>query len=83
MPPALRKADQALDSAIDELYRPAAFADDRERAEHLLGRYGSLSAPLLVAVQGKSKGRAGSSFQVGMKRSQEQYSCDLAGLSYC
>lgn len=55
MPPVLRKAHQALDSVVDRLYRPEPFADDRERAEHLLGRYEALSAPLLVAAQTKPK----------------------------
>ena len=58
MPPALRKAHHALDIAVDKLYRPEPFADDRERAEHLLTRYEALSAPLLVAAQAKPKRRA-------------------------
>ncbi len=55
MPVTLRKAHQALDAAVDKLYQAAAFADDRERAEHLLTRYEALSAPLLVAAQQKPK----------------------------
>ena len=56
MPPALRKAHHALDTAVDRQYRPAPFADDRERVEHLLARYEALSAPLLAAAQsGKPK----------------------------
>lgn len=58
MPPVLRKAHQELDAAVDKLYRPESFADDRERAEHLLTRYEALSAPLLVAAQEKPKRRA-------------------------
>ena len=57
MPIALRKAHQALDAAVDKLYRPMSFADDRERAEHLLTRYEALSAPLLFAAQQKTKRR--------------------------
>ena len=57
MPPALRRAHQALDAAVDTLYRPEPFTDDRERAEHLLGRYEALSAPLLAAAQARPKGR--------------------------
>ena len=34
MPPELRKAHHALDAAVDKLYRSAAFAGDRARAEH-------------------------------------------------
>ena len=55
MPPALRKAHQALDVAVERLYRPQPFSDDRARAEHLLTQYEALSAPLLAAVGGKSK----------------------------
>ena len=55
MPPALRKAHHALDAAVDKLYQTEPFADDRERAEHLLTRYESLSAPLLAAAQAKPK----------------------------
>ena len=46
MPPALRKAHQRLDRAIDRLYRRTPFASNRERAEYLLGRYERLMAPL-------------------------------------
>ena len=55
MPPALRKAHQALDTAVERLYRPQPFAEDRARAEHLLTQYEALSAPLLVAAQGKRR----------------------------
>ena len=56
MPPELRKAHQALDTAVERLYRPLPFADDRERVEHLLARYEALSAPLLASAQsGKPK----------------------------
>jgi hypothetical protein len=39
MPPDLRKAHASLDRAVDRLYRPAGFASDRERVEHLFGLY--------------------------------------------
>lgn len=45
-PPALRKAHQRLDRAVDRLYRRTQFASNRERAEYLLGRYERLMAPL-------------------------------------
>lgn len=45
-PPALRKAHQRLDRAVDRLYRRTPFASNRERAEYLLGRYERLMAPL-------------------------------------
>ena len=46
MPLNLRKAHTALDLAVDRLYRPAPFASDRDRVEHLFGRYEALVNPL-------------------------------------
>jgi hypothetical protein len=46
MPGNLRKAHAALDLAVDRLYRPAPFASDRDRVEHLFGRYEALVNPL-------------------------------------
>ena len=46
MPAALQRAHQRLDRAVDRLYRRSSFASDRERAEHLLGRYERLATPL-------------------------------------
>ena len=45
MPPALRRAHQALDAAIEKLYHLPPFADDRARAEYLLTQYEALSPP--------------------------------------
>ena len=39
MPPDLRKAHQALDRAVDRLYRTRRFASERERIEHLFVLY--------------------------------------------
>ena len=39
MPPDLRKVHQALDRAVDRLYRPRRFASERERVEHLFVLY--------------------------------------------
>jgi hypothetical protein len=50
MPPQLRKAHHALDDAVDRLYRPATFAGDRDRAEHLFGLYERLVTPLTAAT---------------------------------
>ena len=44
MPPDLRKAHTALDKAVDQLYRKAPFANDRERVEHLFALYEKLVA---------------------------------------
>ena len=46
MPPALRKAHQELDRAVDRLYRAKRFGSDRERAEYLLERYERIASPL-------------------------------------
>ena len=46
MPGNLRKAHAALDLAVDRLYRPSPFASDRDRVEHLFGRYEALGNPL-------------------------------------
>ncbi len=46
MPGNLRKAHAALDAAVDKLYRTAPFASDRDRVEHLFGRYEALVNPL-------------------------------------
>lgn len=50
MAASLIRAHQALDRAVDHLYRPAAFQSDRERVEHLFGRYEALVMPPLAPV---------------------------------
>ena len=50
MPPQLRRAHRILDGAVDKLYRSAAFAGDRDRAEHLFGLYEKLVAPLVAST---------------------------------
>lgn len=49
MPASLRRAHEALDRAVDRLYRPSGFSSDRERVEHLFGLYERMVAPLLAA----------------------------------
>ena len=44
MPPNLRKAHQALDRAVDRLYRRTGFASERDRVEHLFMLYEKLRA---------------------------------------
>ena len=51
MPPDLRKAHQALDRAVDRLYRRSGFASERERVEHLLGLYEKMVAPLAAKAK--------------------------------
>ena len=55
MPPNLRRAHQALDRAVDRLYRARKFVSDRERAEHLLRLYENISAPLLATEKRKRR----------------------------
>jgi N-6 DNA Methylase len=55
MPPNLRKAHAALDAAVDRLYRAAPFASDRDRVEHLFGRYEALVNPLERLGAAKNK----------------------------
>ena len=59
MPPDLRKAHQALDRAVDRLYRRGGFASERERVEHLFMLYEKMSAPLKAAMRAKAKRRRG------------------------
>lgn len=46
MPPALLKAHQALDKAVDKAYRAQPFANERERIEYLFTLYQQLTTPL-------------------------------------
>ena len=46
MPRDLRKAHQALDRAVDRLYRTKRFASERERVEHLFVLYERMRSPL-------------------------------------
>jgi len=57
MPVDLRKAHQALDAAVDKLYRKEHFSSDRERVEFLLARYEEERAPLVAAAQPTKKRR--------------------------
>ena len=51
MPPNLRRAHQAVDRAVDRLYRGKRFASERERAEHLFMLYEKMRVPLGVGVR--------------------------------
>ena len=57
MPAGLRKAHQALDRAVDRLYRRSAFASDRERVEHLFGLYEKMLVPLAAKARPKRRRR--------------------------
>ena len=51
MPPDLRRAHQAIDGAVDRLYRRTGFASERERAEHLFMLYEKVRAPLGIGIK--------------------------------
>jgi hypothetical protein len=53
MPPALAKAHESLDRAVDQCYRPKAFQSDRERVEYLFKLYEQLVAPLAMTEKPK------------------------------
>ena len=57
MPPDLRRAHQALDRAVDRLYRRTGFASERERVEHLFALYEKSRAPLEAGVRGRRRRR--------------------------
>ena len=57
MPPNLRRAHQALDRAVDRLYRAKGFASERERVEHLFMLYEKMRAPLEAVMKAKPKRR--------------------------
>jgi len=70
MPPKFRKAHQALDRAMDWLYRRTAFASERERIEHLFMRYEEIRAPF------RQLPAPGSAFAVLQVRGREaNYEC--------
>ncbi|MCY4213167.1 MAG: class I SAM-dependent DNA methyltransferase [Gammaproteobacteria bacterium] len=51
MPLNLRRAHQALDRAVDRLYRRAGFASERERVEHLFMLYERTCKPLEAQIK--------------------------------
>jgi hypothetical protein len=56
MPPALLKAHQKLDAAVDKAYGKTGFKSDAERVAFLFQRYQALTS-LLPAAQPKSARR--------------------------
>ena len=57
MPPNLRRAHQALDRAVDRLYRKSGFASERERVEHLFMLYEKMRSPIDAGMKVKLKRR--------------------------
>ena len=58
MPADLCKAHQALDRAVDRLYRRSGFTSDRERVEYLFGLYEKMLVPLTAKAKPKRRRRA-------------------------
>ena len=57
MPPNLRRAHQALDRAVDRLYRRGGFTSERERVEHLFGLYEKMRGPLAAKMNRTARRR--------------------------
>ena len=57
MPPNLRRAHQALDRAVDRLYRRSGFASERERVEHLFMLYETARAPMDLTTKSRQRRR--------------------------
>ena len=57
MPVGLRRAHQALDRAVDRLYRPRRFSAERERVEHLFTLYEQMRAPLVSSAKKRRRRR--------------------------
>ena len=57
MPPNLRRAHQALDRAVDRLYRSKGFVSEHERIEHLFMLYEKMCVPLVAGMKAKPKRR--------------------------
>ena len=55
MPVTLRKAHQALDRAVDRLYRKEPFTSDRDRVEHLLMLYDKMTGLQFTPEPGKPR----------------------------
>ena len=65
MPPNLRRAHQALDRAVDRLYRPGGFTSERKRVEHLFMLYEAMRAPLEAARKVKPRRRGARTVPTG------------------
>ena len=59
MPPNLRRAHQALDRAVDRLYRRKRFTSERERVEYLFALYERLQARSLQQLRNRERGVGG------------------------
>ncbi len=55
MPPALVKAHQELDKAVDLCYRPQPFPNETKRIEFLFELYEKYTQPLMAKTKSKKK----------------------------
>ena len=55
MPPDLRRAHQALDRAVERLYRRGGFASERARVEHLFMLYERMYKPLMAGAMKRKR----------------------------
>ena len=58
MPPQLRKAHEALDKAVDRMYRRTPFPSDQSRLGHLLAEYEKMTSPAIDAKHESRQRRA-------------------------
>lgn len=56
MPPALVKAHNELDKAVDLCYRPRPFPNETSRIEYLFDLYGEYTSPMFHEKKKKRKG---------------------------
>lgn len=67
MPPALLKAHQALDKAVDKCYRPQPFTSDAKRVEYLFELYEEYTKGLLAGATAKAKVNRGEKTKPGKR----------------
>ena len=63
MPPALLKAHQALDKAVDKCYRSQPFTSDAKRVEYLFEVYEGYVKGLLAGASAKAAAARGERMQ--------------------
>ncbi len=68
MPPDLRRAHQAIDRAVDRLYRLKSFSSEHDRVEYLFMLYEKMYAPLAAMMQEKPKRRRNKGKSAGARR---------------
>jgi len=59
MPDAVCDRNNGLARTVDQCYRPAAFAGERQRVEYLFDLYQKLIAPLTAATKPKRGRKSG------------------------